>query len=129
MSPRAARRVLWLAALLLVPVPLLVFDACAPVASYLLLAAVCVGMRVAEGPGGVVWQLTALFLAHAVVYAGLLHLAASLAARATAPLPAAARAAVVVVAVAAGVGFALIGEPYVTPFGTAARANLLGTLR
>jgi hypothetical protein len=129
MSPRTARRVLWLAALLLVPAPMLVFDACVPVARYLLLAAVCIGVRIADGPGGVVWQVFALFLAHALAYAGLLYLGARLAGRALHPLPAPARAAVVAIAVAGAAAWALAGEPYVTPFGTTARANLLGVLR
>jgi hypothetical protein len=128
MSPRAARRVLWLAALVLVPLPMAVFDAVMPVAGYLLLAAVCVGMRIAEGPGGVVWQMTALFASHALVYAGLLHLAARAIAGLLERLPAPARAAVVAIAVTGASAWALLRQPYLTPFGTAARANLLGVL-
>jgi hypothetical protein len=129
MSPRSARRVLWLAALVLVPLPMLMFGEQAPVLRYLVLAAVCVGMRIAEGPGGAVWELTALFLSHALVYAALLYAGARLAVRALAPVSAPARAAVVAVVVAGAAAWALLGEPYATPFGTAARANLLGVLR
>jgi hypothetical protein len=128
MSPRAARRVLWLFALALVPLPMAVFDAVMPVVGYLLLAALCVGMRIAEGPGGVVWQMTALFASHAFVYAGALRLAAHAIARLLARLPDPARAALIGVAVAGASAWALFAQPYVTPFGTAARANLIGVL-
>ena len=73
MSTRAARRLVWLALLFALPLPMLIFGAWIPVSRYLLLFGVCVAMRVAEGPGGVVWQLAALFLGHALVYAVLLY--------------------------------------------------------
>lgn len=129
MSPRTARHFVWLALLFVVPLPMLVFGAWIPVARYLLLAGVCVAMRVAEGPGGVVWQLTAMFLGHALVYAGLLRIAAWLATRALRPLATPLRTGVVAVGVLAGLAWATATTPYVTPFGTAARANLLGVLR
>jgi hypothetical protein len=129
MSPHAARRLLWLAALLIVPLPMLVFDAVVPVARYLLLAGLCVGMVIAEGPGGVVWQLAALFVSHALVYAALLYLLAWAIARALARTSARARAAAVAVAVAACLVWAIATQPYVTPFGRAAHANLLGVLQ
>ncbi len=129
MSPRAARRVLFLALLLLAPLPMLGFDAVAPVARYLLLGAVCVGMRLVEGPGGVVWQLAALFFGHALAYAVLLWAGAWLVARALAATGSTARGAVVVAAVVAATLWALIAEPYVTPFGPAARANLVAVLQ
>ena len=68
MSPRATRRLLFLALLLLLPLPMLAFDALVPVVRFLLLGAVCLGMRWVEGPGGVVWQLATLFFGHALVY-------------------------------------------------------------
>ena len=129
MSARAARRLLFLAALLIAPVPMLGFGAFVPVARYVLLGAVCIGMRVAEGPGGVVWQLTALFLGHALVYAGLLWLAAWLAGRALGALPPPVRNAVVALLVVVGALWAVLSEPYVTPFGTTAHSDLFGVLR
>ncbi len=129
MSPRAARRVLFLALLLLAPLPMLGFDAVAPVARYLLLGAVCLGMRLVEGPGGVVWQLAALFFGHALAYGALLWAGAWLAARALAVLGSAARGAVVAIAVVAATLWALTAEPYLTPFGPAARANLVAVLQ
>jgi hypothetical protein len=129
MSPRAARRVLWLAALLLVPAPMLVFGAWVPVAHYLLLAALCVGMRIAEGPGGVVWELTALLLAHALVYSALLYAGAWASARALGRVSPRARAALVAIAVTGCAVWAIAAQPYVTPFGRTARANLVAVLR
>ena len=129
MSPLATRRILWLALLLLLPLPMLSFDGFIPVARYLLLGGVCIGMRIAEGPGGVVWQLTALFLAHAVVYALLLWAGAWLAARSLAALPSRTRGLVVAIAVCLCTLWALAAEPYVTPFGREARTNLVGVLR
>ena len=129
MSPRAVRRVLFLALLLLAPLPMLAFDARVPVARYLLLGMVCLGMRVVEGPGGVVWQLTALFFGHALVYGAVLFSGAWLAARALAAIPSAARGGVVVIAVVAATLWALASEPYLTPFGQSARGNLVEVLR
>jgi hypothetical protein len=129
MSLHAARRIVWLALLFLVPLPLAIFGAWIPVTRYLLLAGVCIAMRVAEGPGGVVWQLTAVFLGHALVYAGLLWIVAWLAARALRPLPPSLRAGSVAAGVLCALVWALATAPYVTPFGTAAHANLLGVLR
>jgi hypothetical protein len=86
-------------------------------------------MRIAEGPGGVVWEVTALFLSHALVYAAVLYAGAWGMARALGRASPRARAAVVAVAVAGCAVWAIATLPYVTPFGTTARANLLGVLR
>ena len=129
MSPRATRRTLFLAALLLAPLPMFGFDAWLPVARYVLLAAVCVGMRVVEGPGGVVWQLTGLFLAHALVYGLLIWLATRFAERALRSLSSRSRGALVVSGVLGVLVWAIATQPYVTPFGPAARGNLLHVLR
>lgn len=132
MSSRAARRIVWLALLFLVPLPLLPmlgFVAWVPVARYVLLGGICLWMRLAEGPGGAVWQLTALFLGHAFVYALLLWALAWLGARGLARLPSAGRAALLAAGVVAGVLWAVATTPYVTPFGASARTNLPGVLR
>ena len=129
MSPRATRRVLFMALLVLVPLPMFTFDALVPVARYLLLGAVCVGMRVAEGPGGVVWQLTALFFAHALVYGALLWAVAWGVARSLDALPSSARAALVASVIAAATLWAVAAAPYRTPFGRAERSNLIEVLR
>lgn len=78
MSPRTARCALWLAALLLVPLPMLQFGARVPSVHHLLLGGVCVVTAWIEGGGGVTGLLIALFFGHAVVYAlGLWGLASS----------------------------------------------------
>jgi hypothetical protein len=130
MTPRATRRLLWATLLLVVPLPVLVaFGGHVPVVRFVLLAGVCVAMRVAEGPGGVVWQLTALFLAHALVYAVALWGAAWAGARLLAGLPRGPRVALLGVGVGGALLWALLAEPYETPFGSRAHANLIGVLR
>lgn len=130
MSPRATRRTLFLGLLLLAPLPMLgVYEAFVPVARYLLLAGVCLAMRIAEGPGGVVWQVFALFMGHALVYTGLLWVAAWLGARVLAPLSPSLRGAFVVGGLALAIVWTVASTPYVTPFGPSARANLPGVLR
>ena len=129
MSPRATRRVLFLALLVLVPLPMFAFDALVPVARYLLLGAVCIGMRFVEGPGGVVWQLAALFFGHALVYGVAFWAVAWAAARALGGLPASLRGSVVASAIIAAALWAVLAEPYRTPFGRSAHANLIEVLR
>jgi hypothetical protein len=127
-SPRTARCALWLAALLLVPLPMLQFGARVPVVHHLLLGGVCVVTAWIEGGGGVTGLLIALFFGHAVVYAlGLWGLAA-LAARGLGRLSPRARSLAVWIPVVAGLALALFREPYVTPFDPAPRGNLLAVL-
>lgn len=77
MSRTTARRVLWAAALLLIPVPLLALgDAFVPTARLLELGLVVLVTIFVEGSGGVAPQLLALFFSHVLVYAALLWLAA-----------------------------------------------------
>src|SRR5262249_36168504 len=68
--------------------------------------------------------LLALFLAHVLVYALALWLAAVALSRALARLPSRARGVVVWGAVAAGAVWAVVAEPYVTPFDNSARGGL-----
>jgi hypothetical protein len=124
-TARAARRVLWLAACGLAPLPMLQFGAWMPALVYAWLGGVCIALAWVEGWGGVVGLLIALFLAHALVYALGLWIAAALAARALARVSPRTRAALAWGALAAGLVLALATRPYVTPFGTAARGNLL----
>ena len=77
MSLLTARRLLWIGLLLTLPLPMLLLDdGLVPVARFLLLGAVCVAVMLVEDSGGVVGLLALLFLAHAVVYGGLLWLLA-----------------------------------------------------
>ena len=73
MSRKTARRVLWVAALLLVPVPLLaIAEAFVPVARIFELGLVVLITILVEGPGGVAPILLTIFLVHAVVDAAVL---------------------------------------------------------
>ena len=81
MSPRAARRWVFVVALFTVPLPMLQFGATIPVARYLLLAGVTAGLVAAEGTGTIPLTLLALFVGHALVYGALLWIAAWLATR------------------------------------------------
>ena len=130
MIPRSTRSILWLAALVLLPLPMLQVGAMIPVTRYLLLAGVAAGLILTEGAGLIPNAMFALLLGHALVYAGLLWVAAWALAKglhAAAPR-AAGNLALALVAVA--VIWAIATEPYFTPFAPdTARANLLRVLR
>lgn len=129
-DPRTVRRILWLGALVLVPLPMVQFGAWIPVTRYLLLAGVTGGLILAEGAGRIPNAMLLVMLGHALVYAGLLWLLAWAVARCLQlAVPSRARA-VAVALVAAGVLLALVTQPYVTPFAAEApRASLLTVLR
>lgn len=129
MSTRAAFWLLFVAALLTVPLPMIQFGAIVPVSRYLLLGGVTLGLIVAEGAGTIPGLLLAVFAVHALVYAALLFACAALVTRGLARLstravgPAAALLAVIALLVAS------FFDVYTTPF--AARSlhtNLLHVL-
>jgi len=117
MSRTVARRFLWIAALVLVPVPLLAFaGAVVPTARFVELAVVVLITIFVEGPGGVAPLLLGLFLVHALVYAALLWLAAwGLTWALERAAPAALRV-VVWTLVLFGLGWTLSVPVYHTPF-------------
>lgn len=129
-DPRVTRRILWLGALLLLPLPMLRFEALVPVARFVLLTGVTTGLIVTEGLGRIPILFFVLMAGHALVYTGLLYGAAWLLAKG---LHAAAPRAAGRVALALVVGLAVVAlsrEIYVTPFAPVSpRANLLGVLR
>lgn len=129
-GPRSTRRILWLAALLLVPLPMAKFGALIPVSRYLLLGGVTGGLILSEGPGRIPNVMLIAMLGHALVYAGLLWAVAWALARGLhRAAPDRARQ-LALALVAAGVLLALLTEPYVTPFAAEApRASLLTVLR
>ena len=130
MTPRTARRLLWLVLLLTVPLPMLGFGALVPVARYLLLAGVTAGLIVTEGMGAVPGQLLAFFLAHALLYAGLAWLAAYAVVRLLGGLGPRSVAPATLGLVAVCLLVACTWELYVTPFASVSpRANLLHVLR
>jgi hypothetical protein len=117
--------VLWIAALVLVPLPMLQFGAEVPVVRYLILTGLTLALVVAEGAGWVATALVLLFLGHALVYAALLWVVAWAVARALhAWVPR--RAGAVALGLAAlGLFGALLTRPYVTPFSSVSlRSNL-----
>jgi hypothetical protein len=130
MSVLTCRRLLWIALLLTLPLPLLVIDAAlVPVARFLLLGGVCVAVMLVEDAGGVVGVLALVFLAHACVYAGLLWLLAFAIARGLRGLAPRRRAALTLAALALGLVAVTATRPYRTPFARAPRGNLVEVLR
>jgi hypothetical protein len=126
LGPRTARRLLLLAAILLVPVPYWAVDVeRAPVARLLLLATMTGAAAIAE-PGGVGSIVAASLVAQAVLWLGVLSLVARLVVR---WLPPAGRWPAVAIVVAVLLAVASF-RVYRTPFARAGpRANLLGIFR
>ena len=111
------------------PLPLLGFGALIPVARFLLLAAVTAGLIVAEGMGTVPAALLAIFVLHALVYAGLLWLLALLISRGLDRLSSRSVGLATVGLVAACLIVAAAFDLYVTPFAPVSpRASLLHVL-
>jgi hypothetical protein len=127
---RRTRLLLWVGAIFLVPLPMVRFEAMIPVSRYLLLGTVTAILIVAEGAAAIPLSFFALMFGHALVYGGLLWLAASFAARGLhRAAPDRART-VALALVLAGVVTAAVTEPYSTPFAAdSARASLLTVLR
>ena len=120
---------LWVGFLLTVPLPLLGFGALIPVARFLLLAAVTAGLIVAEGMGAVPAALLAIFVLHALLYAGLLWLLALLISRGLARLSSRSVGPATLGLVAACLIVAAAFDLYVTPFAPVSpRASLLHVL-
>ena len=116
--PRAtARRVLWVAGLLLVPVPLMALaDAFVPTARILELGLVVLITILVEGAAGIALLLLALFVGHAVVYAALLWLASWLVTWAIDRVVPTALGATTIVLVVVGVLWTSSMPVYDTPF-------------
>jgi hypothetical protein len=130
MSSRATRRLLWIAALAIVPLPMLQFHELAPVTRYLLLAGVVAGLMWTEGTGTIPWIFFGLMLGHALVYAGLLWTAAWALARGLRALAPSRAGALALLLVAAGVILTLAFDVYRTPFAAESlHANLWTVLR
>jgi hypothetical protein len=131
MSVRAAHWALWLAAALMLPVPILLFGpGWVPTLRLLLLGVVSVAFMAIENANGAVGALAVVLLGQALLYLGLLWVGTWLAARALGLLPPRAVAVVTLAAIAAGVALATAVEIYQTPFAAdSAHASLLGILR
>ena len=131
MSPRAVRRLLWLAAVFVVPLPIVAFGpGLVPAAHQLELGLLALAFGVVESTEGVTLLLAGAFLLPALIYAALLWGLAWLAARALAMLPPHARTRAALLGIAFGVGFAALEPIYETPFSSrSARSTLLGVYR
>jgi hypothetical protein len=106
--------VLWVGALLLVPLPyLMVVDGCVPVVRFALLALISGAYAAFVDGSGVVWVMTAILAAHALLYALALAAAAWLLVRV---LPPRRRAALAWALLIAGFAVALTVPVYRTPF-------------
>jgi hypothetical protein len=127
-SPRAVRRLLWIAAVFALPLPILAFGpGLVPAAHQLELGLLALAFGVVESMQGVTLALAAAFLVPGLVYAAGLWLAAWLLARALAKLPSTTRTRAALLLVMLGVAFALAEPIYVTPFSSrSARSSLLG---
>ena len=129
MSPRTARRWLFLAILLTVPAPMwVVFDGLIPPARFWILLGAAGAVALREGAAGPVPGLLALFAAQALCYSLLSWCAAWLLARLLGSLSPAARRNWVLAGVALLLVLALSFPLYRTPLGRAPVANLLGAL-
>lgn len=115
MTLRGAWLRIWLAALLLVPLPYLALPVSGqvPVVRFLFLGAVAAAYSAGVDGSGVAWTMVALLLGHALVYTAVLAPAAWLLARA---LPAAARGRWVWGLLAVGFAVAVAWPIYRTPF-------------
>jgi len=126
---RAWRWVLFVALVVLLPVPMLLFDGRVPTANLYLMSAVCAAVWAHEGAAGPVRTVTLLLAAHAVLYTIALWGMAWVTDRGLARLSPRARRVCVLVPVAVATAVALTTAVYVTPFGRAPRATLLEALR
>jgi hypothetical protein len=121
----ATKHLLWLTALLLVPLPMLQFGAFVPVVRYLILAAVNLGLIVTEGGGEIPYIFFALLFGHALVYATVFWFLAGLLVRALWLATPRYAGRIVVGASLTGLALALLTRPYVTPYsGVSLHSNL-----
>lgn len=128
MSPRNVRRVLWLAAIVLVPVPLIgLGSGLAPTAHLLEIAALILAFGVIESMHGVTLQLLASFLIPALLYVALLWPLAWGVARILTPLAPLTRLRATLLIVMLCGGYAAARPVYDTPFSSRSeRSTLLG---
>ena len=128
MSPRALRWLLWIAALVALPVPSVGLGAGRmPPLHQLELGALALAFTVLERAQGVGPLIAAVFITQALAWALALWLAAALTARLLSPLPALFRTRATLFVVALGLSLAVMQPIYRTPYSAhAARSNLLG---
>lgn len=118
MSSKAAAWVLFVALILMWPLPLLGLEGSfVPVARFLELALALSGLAIIEGTGGMVGLFLLLLWGHVLVYTGLLYVVVRLLRRfAFDRLSAGSCALIVVLAVGGLLGWSGFGRPYDTQF-------------
>lgn len=127
MSTRAARWLLWLALVLMAPVPVMtgVVTAVVPAARILMLAGVCLLVVVLESANGVVGLFGLLLVVQAIAYLVLFFGVAHVASRLLGRLSPRAVAAGALVLVVTGIALTAAFDVYQTPFRAAsARGSL-----
>jgi hypothetical protein len=131
MSPRALRRLLFFAALFVLPLPILAFGpGRVPAAHQLELGLLALMFGALESWQGITLTLAGIFLATGAIQAGLLWLLAWAVARGLATLPPTTRTRAALLLVMLGVAIAVVDPIYVTPFSSrSARSTLLGVYR
>ena len=131
MSARALRWLLWLAALVALPLPLFgIASGWVPPLHQLELGVLALAFTWLERAQGIGPLLSALFLSQAFAYGLLLWLAAGLAARALSRLPPHPRTRAAFFLVVLGLALAIVQPIYRTPYSArAAHSSLLGVYR
>ncbi len=129
MHQRRLRRLWFLALLFLFPWPLpLLHDAFVPAIRYWILGSVAATVGVLEGAAGPVGQIVALLLGWALITTAICWLMAFLLARLGRLVPDRTALLASYSAITGLLAWALIFEPYYTPFGHAVRGGLLQVL-
>ena len=132
MSAKAAAWVLFVALLLVWPLPLLGLEGSfIPVARFLELALALSGLAIVEGTGGMVGLFLLLLWGHVLVYGGLLYVFVYLLRRlAFGRVSDASRALIVALAIAGLLAWSMLASPYDTQFHhSSAHASLLEIYR
>jgi hypothetical protein len=126
-SPRAVRRLLWVAAILVAPLPILALGpGLVPAAHQIEIGLLALAFGVIESMQGVTLTLAAAFLVPGVLYAALLWVPAWVLARGLATLPPPTRTRFALLLVMLAVAFGLARPVYETPFSSrSARSSLL----
>ena len=129
MTPRTARRILFVLFVATLPLPLLIFQATlAPPLRYWIFALASSALVLREGAGGAVPLIVAMFWAHAAVYTAACWLLAWALARALSRMPPAWLRITVWSAVVLALLAALALPVYRTPMGAAPVSSLIGAL-
>jgi len=128
LSIRTARWLCFIGLFLLLPWPMLVFDAFVPAVRYVILAGAALAVLLVEGGAGPVPGIVLLFCLHAVVYTAVAWILSWAATRLVSQASPRALAPLTWIALAAGFTIALVLEPDRTSFGHRATGGLLDIL-